>query len=103
MIQDANGLHVKLKAGCLNIGIIKRLKAIKKRYFEQQGDNPVVKHPTLPDTYRWLTLSEVKIIMGLDESYDLGETKTVAGEALGQGALINVFKKIIDSLKEIKN
>src|SRR3990172_3948495 len=51
----------------------------------------------------WLTLSEVKIIMGLDESYDLGETKTIAGEALGQGVLINVFKKIFDSLKEIKN
>ena len=80
-----------------------QIQAIKKRYFAQQGDNPVVKHPTLPDTYRWLTLSEVKIIMGLDESYDLGETKTVAGEALGQGVLINVFKKIIDSLKEIKN
>jgi len=80
-----------------------QIQAIKKRYFAQQGDNPVVKHPTLPDTYRWLTLSEVKIIMGLDESYDLGETKTIAGEALGQGVLINVFKKIFDSLKEIKN
>jgi len=80
-----------------------QIQAIKKRYFAQQGDNPVVKHPSKPDTYRWLTLSEVKIIMGLDESYDLGETKTVAGEALGQGVLINVFKKIFDSLKEIKN
>lgn len=80
-----------------------QIQAIKKRYFAQQGDNPVVKHPTKPDTFRWLTLSEVKVIMGLDESYDLGETKTLAGEALGQGVLINVFKKIIDSLKEIKN
>lgn len=80
-----------------------QIQAITKRYFAQQGSNPVVKHPTIPDTYRWLTLDEVKLIMGLDQSYDLGETKTLAGEALGQGVLVNVFKKIFDSLREISS
>ena len=70
-------------------------QAITKRYFAQQAGNPVVKHPTLPDTYRWLTLDEVKMIMGVPNDYDLGESKTIAGEVLGQGVLVRLFKNII--------
>jgi DNA (cytosine-5)-methyltransferase 1 len=82
---------------------------IKKRYFAQQGDNPVVAHPTKPGLYRWLTLDEVKVIMGLPEDYDLGTAKTTAGEILGdlgtakttageilgQGVVVGLFTQII--------
>ena len=72
------------------------IQTIKKRYFAGQGDNPVVKHPTKENVYRWLTIDEVKAIMGLPGDYYLGKTKTVAGEVLGQGVLVDVFKKIIE-------
>ncbi len=72
-----------------------QVQAITKRYFAGQGSNPVVKHPTRPDTFRWLTLSEVKKLMGLSEDYDLGKGKTLAGEIMGQGVLVKVFEKVI--------
>ena len=83
----------------LEYGKSETVQAITRRYFAQQGGNPVVKHPTLPDTFRWLTLSEVKAIMGFDESYDLGTGTTVAGEGLGQSVLIDVFRQIISAIK----
>lgn len=78
---------------------VEPVQTIPKRYFAQQAGNPVVKHPTLSDTYRWLTLTEVKRIMGLPDDYDLGDTKTIAGEVLGQGVLVNMFKKIFQEIK----
>lgn len=76
---------------------------IKKRYFAGQGDNPVVVHPTDVTKYRWLTLDEVKAIMGLPEGYDLGETKTNAGEVLGQGVEVGLFTRIIQSVTRSVN
>lgn len=73
------------------------VQAIKKRYFAGQGDNPIVAHPTRPDVYRWLTIDEVKVIMGVPADYDLGSSKTYAGEILGQGVLVDVFRKIIEA------
>lgn len=70
--------------------------AITKRYFAQQGSNPVVKHPTKEGTYRWFTLTEVKRLQGLPDDYDLGETLTLAGEVMGQGVLVNVFQKVME-------
>jgi len=76
------------------------VQAITKRYFAGQGDNPVVKdvRPGREGWFRWLTLGEVKRIMGLRDDYDLGPTKTTAGEVLGQGVLVDVFRKIIRSV-----
>jgi len=76
------------------------VQAITKRYFAGQGDNPVVKdvRPGREGWFRWLTLDEVKRIMGLRDGYDLGPTKTTAGEVLGQGVLVDVFRKIIRSI-----
>lgn len=71
------------------------VQTIPKRYFAQQAGNPIVKHPTKQGMFRWLTLTEVKKIMGLPDSYDLGEYKTFAGEVMGQGVLVNLFHKII--------
>ena len=79
----------------------KQVQAITKRYFAQQAANPVVKHPTKENTFRWLTIDEVKKIMGLDPDFYLGESKTTAGEGMGQGVLVNVFKKIIDKVRAL--
>jgi len=45
-----------------------------------------------------LTLNEVKKIMGLPDDFELGPSKTTAGEAMGQGVLVNTFKKIIQAV-----
>lgn len=74
--------------------------AITRRYFAQQGSNPIVAHPTKRDVYRWLELIEVKRLMGLSDEYDLGDTKTLAGEGLGQGVLVEVFRKVIQENKK---
>jgi site-specific DNA-cytosine methylase len=76
---------------------------IKKRYFAGQGDNPVVVHPDDPNQFRWLTVGEVKGIMGLPAWYDLGETKTTAGEILGQGVEVTSFTQIIQSVTRTSN
>jgi len=74
---------------------------IKKRYFAGQGDNPVVAHPTKPGVCRWLTLTEVKRLMGVPESYYLGESKTTAGEILGQGVQVEMFTKVIKAVTRV--
>lgn len=72
-----------------------RVQAISKRYFAGQGDCPVVKHPTEPGTFRWLTVNEVKRLHGLPDDYYLGEAKTTAGEVLGQGVVVSTFEKVV--------
>ena len=71
---------------------------IKKRYFAGQGDNVVVCHPSRPDCHRWLTLGEVRRLMGLPDDYILGDAVTTAGEILGQGVQVDVFAEIIRSV-----
>ena len=73
------------------------VQAITKRYFAQQGGNPVVKHPFKEGVFRWLTPIEVARIMGLPDNYNLGSAKTTAGEIMGQGVLVKVFKKVIEA------
>jgi site-specific DNA-cytosine methylase len=74
---------------------------IKKRYLAGQGDNQVVIHPedeNKPEAtrrYRWLTVLEIKRIMGLPDDYYVGDTKTLAGEGLGQGVAVRTFTKLI--------
>jgi len=71
---------------------------IKKRYFAGQGDNVVVCHPSRPNCHRWLTLGEVRRLMGLSDDYSLGDALTTAGEILGQGVQVEVFAQIIRSV-----
>lgn len=75
-----------------------QMPAVTKRYFNGQGDGAVVQHPTRSGTYRWLTLVEVQRLMGLPDTYNLGATKTTAGEIMGQGVLVDVFARIIRSV-----
>lgn len=79
-------------------GMSDHVGTIKKRYFAQQGDNPVVAHPNKEGVYRWLTLNEVKKLHGIPEDYYLGTSKTGAGEVIGQAVVVDVFQKIIESV-----
>lgn len=72
-----------------------RMPIIKKRYHAGQGDNPILKHPSLPDTYRWFTVKETARLMGLPDDYYLGEAKTTAGEIIGQGVDVTLFARLI--------
>ncbi len=76
---------------------------IKKRYFAGQGDNPVVGHPKDSSIHRWLTLTEVKRLHGLPDDYDLGTSKTTAGEIMGQGVLVGLFKQVFEKLHSVCN
>ena len=75
-----------------------QVPTIKKRYWSLQGDNFVVSHPTRTNTWRWLTLDEGRRLMGLPTNYNLGDTKTTAGEILGQGCVVPMFEKLIASI-----
>jgi DNA (cytosine-5)-methyltransferase 1 len=96
-----NGLYSAIvDYGDLTVG------TIKKRYLAGQGDNQVVLHPADREKlkadpkdptvrYRWLTVNEIKRLMDLPDSYYLGETKTTAGEILGQGVHVGMFTAVI--------
>jgi len=73
---------------------------ITKRYFSQQGGNPVLRHPEKEGVFRWLTLNEVKKLHGIPENYYLGSSKTGAGEVIGQGVVVDMFQKVIESVME---
>lgn len=76
-----------------------RVGTIKRRYFAQQGDNPVVCHPTEPGKCRWLTVTEVKRLHGVPDDYQLPKAKTVAGEILGQGVSVGLFEQVIAGIQ----
>ena len=73
------------------------IQTIPRRYFAIQAGNPVVKHPTREGYYRLLTLDERRKLATLCDEYVLGQ-KTTAGEVMGQGTIVNVFQKIIESV-----
>jgi len=72
-----------------------RVPCLSKRYLNGQGDGVVVAHPTKPDTYRWLTLGEIRTLHGVPEHYQLPGAKTVAGEVLGQAVVVPVWRDLI--------
>lgn len=78
-----------------------KVPVIRKRYVSQQGDGVVVRHPTRPQCWRWLTINEIKKLHGVPECYYLGEeqSKTRAGEILGQGVIVSLFTKIISAAR----
>lgn len=72
------------------------VKAVTKRYLSGQGDGTVIAHPTRPGVFRWFTLVELRRLFGVPESFILPEAKTRAGEVLGQGVIVSLFRKIIE-------
>lgn len=76
---------------------------ISKRYMAGQGTGAVVKHRERNQTWRWLTLNEIRKLHAVPESYYLGEDQSVtrAGEILGQGVIVSFFQKIIAATRQL--
>ncbi len=72
----------------------RKVGTIKRRYLAGQGDNQALQHDTEPGKWRWLTVSELRRLFTLPEDFILS-TKTVSGEALGQGVIVDLFRRII--------
>lgn len=92
--QSAKGNNFappKLTADCAKV------PTIKKRYLAGQGDNPVVAREENPEACRWFTLSELRRLFTLPDDFILG-AKTVSGEVLGQGVIVDFFRRVIACL-----
>jgi len=75
-----------------------RVGAITKSYHKVQSTGPFVVHPTKPDTYRMLTVDEIKRLHGLPDSYRLPASYQAAVEILGQGVVVPLFREVIAHL-----
>ncbi|NQZ59894.1 MAG: DNA cytosine methyltransferase [Lentisphaeraceae bacterium] len=93
----------ELKGNNFAKGLIKNedsshLQAVKRRYFAQQGDSPLVASEDNKKN-RWFTLFEVRRLFDLPDDYlFLNVPKTIIGEILGQGVVIGLFKKVIECI-----
>jgi DNA (cytosine-5)-methyltransferase 1 len=74
-----------------------KVGAIKKRYLAGQGDNPMLRDEAA-GRYRWLTLAELRRLFTVPDDFELGTAKTVAGEGLGQGVIVDLFRRIIEAV-----
>lgn len=72
------------------------VKAITKRYLAGQGDGTLIAHETKPGVFRWFSLGEIRRLFGVPQDFILPEAKTRAGEVLGQGVIVTLFKNIIE-------
>lgn len=75
---------------------------ISKRYMAGQGTGAVVKSRTRDHCWRWLTLNEIRKLHRIPDSYKLSDTsKTLCGEAIGQGVIVSLFQKIIEATRTL--
>ena len=78
------------------------IPCITKRYMAGQGTGAVVAHKTLPSTWRWLTLNELRKLHRVPDNYKLSdESKILSGEVIGQGVIVSLFQKIIEATKTV--
>lgn len=75
-----------------------RIPTLTRRYFAGQGDNFVIGDHARPGEYRWMTLGEARRLFAVPPHYDLGPSRVVAGEALGQGVHVDLFRRVIASV-----
>lgn len=67
---------------------------ITKGYFQGRLTDPILCHPTIPDTYSWFTPRELARINGLPEDFLLTDTKSTNGEIIGQGVCYEAFNAV---------
>ena len=78
------------------------IPCISKRYMAGQGTGAVVKHRTLPNTWRWLTLNELRKLHRIPDTYELSDDSNIlSGEVIGQGVIVSLFRKIIEATRAI--
>jgi len=77
---------------------------ISKRYMAGQGTGAVVRSRTREHCWRWLTLNEIRKLHRIPDSYKLSDTsKTLSGEAIGQGVIVSLFRKIIEATRTLRS
>jgi DNA (cytosine-5)-methyltransferase 1 len=76
----------------------KKVPTIISEYYAWQQTGPFVKHPSQKDTYRLLTIEEVRRLHGVPNDYRLPGSPTAQMEALGQGVVLPLAEGIIRSL-----
>lgn len=75
-----------------------RIRGLVKRYAAPDPSGPWVRHPRRPDTFRLLTVEEIKRLHGVPADYQLtGHYPTDVG-LLGQGVVVDVFRSVIEEL-----
>lgn len=75
-----------------------RLPTIVKGYYDWQATGPFVRHPTHKDTYRLLTIEEIRRAHGVPEHYMLPGAVGTQAAALGQAVVVPVIEGIIEAL-----
>lgn len=76
----------------------RRVRAIVSSYGKPDPSGPFVRHPTKPDTYRLLTVEEIKRLHGVPQDYTLTDHYPTDVRLLGQGVVVDVFKAVIEEL-----
>jgi len=79
------------------------IPCITKRYMAGQGTGAVVKHRHLSGHFRWLTLNEIRKLHQIPDAYRLSDSKILSGEAIGQGVIVSLFRKIIEATRTLGN
>lgn len=70
--------------------------ALKKDYLGyHHTEVPMVRHPSDPHRYRYLTLAEVRKLFTLPDDFVLPSARTVAGAIMCQGVIVDLFRRII--------
>lgn len=67
---------------------------ITKGYYKNRLTDPILCHPFLEDTFSWFTPRELARINSLPEDFIIPNTKSTAGEIIGQGICYNAFYSI---------
>jgi hypothetical protein len=76
----------------------RKIPTVISQYYSWQQEGPYVKHPTRADTYRCLTIEEVRRLHGVPEDYELPGSVTAQMEALGQSVIVPLVEGIIRAL-----
>lgn len=71
-------------------------------YGETKNDQPILAHPTKPETYRYFTVNEGRRLFGVPESYWLPDAKTRAWRLLGQAVYVPLFTAIITATRRCR-
>lgn len=70
------------------------VKTITKGYYKNRLTDPILVNPNNPNQYSFFTPRELARINGLPDNFILPETKTTAGEIIGQGVAYDMFYSI---------
>lgn len=75
-----------------------RITTITSSYYKPAPTGPFVEHPTKPDTYRLLSIEEIRALHGVPADFRLTGHPPTDVSLLGRGVVVPVFEKVIRAL-----